>query len=359
MKVLVAEANAAARGGAELYAARLMDVLTRMGHAAGHLDISGHRPPGAPRPALPARPGPSLWAWSRVCRALPPIARDYDAVILAYGEGPGTGRPTLAIRHAPALFSDRPDLIACLGARATPQRRAYHRFCRARTRPDPTLPSLANTRWTAAMMHRDGARARAVLYPPIDAAPPPPGPRDPHHILALGRIVPAKRLPDAVAICDALRALGHPVTLQIMGRGTGRSLHALQRLARTRPWLTLSTDATDAERSAALSRATLGLHCCRGEHFGIAVAEMIGAGILPLVHDSGGVCELVTPPALRWRDPGAAVRAAAGLLSDPARHAHLRQSLQAGAALAAARDFDARAAALLADWLEGAGRHAA
>jgi len=359
MKVLVAEANAAARGGAEHYAARLLTVLSRMGHAAGHLDISGHRPPGAPRQTPLGRPGPSLWTWARVCRALPAIAAGYDAVILAYGEGPATGRPTIAFRHAPALFSDRPDLIACLGARPTAQRRAYHRLCRARVGPDPALPTLANTRWTAAMMRRDGACAHAVLYPPIDAAPPPPGLRDPHHILALGRIVPAKRLPDAVAICDALRALDHPVTLQIMGRGGGRSLRQLRHLARARPWLTLSTNATDADRATALSRATLGLHCCRGEHFGIAVAEMIGAGILPLVHDSGGVCELVTPPALRWTSPGAAVRAADRLLSAPADHPRLRQALQAGPALAAARDFDARATALLGDWLAGAARHAA
>jgi hypothetical protein len=38
----------------------------------------------------------------------------------------------------------------------------------------------------------------------------------------------------------------------------------------------------------------------RGEHFGIAVAEMICAGVLPFVHDSGGVCELVTDPSLKF-----------------------------------------------------------
>lgn len=52
----------------------------------------------------------------------------------------------------------------------------------------------------------------------------------------------------------------------------------------------------------ALAKARIGVHMYRGEHFGIAVAEMICAGVLPIVHDSGGVRELVTDPGLRFSD---------------------------------------------------------
>lgn len=56
---------------------------------------------------------------------------------------------------------------------------------------------------------------RAIPPAPLGVA------RDPHLILSLGRIVPGKRLEEAVAILTALRRQGHPARLAIVGRTGG------------------------------------------------------------------------------------------------------------------------------------------
>ena len=57
-----------------------------------------------------------------------------------------------------------------------------------------------------------------------------------------------------------------------------------------------------------------GIHTMENEHFGIGVAEMVRAGCIPFVHDSGGPVEIVGGRSeLRFRDApeGAAAMAVA------------------------------------------------
>ena len=50
------------------------------------------------------------------------------------------------------------------------------------------------------------------------------------------------------------------------------------------------------------------VHSMKDEDFGIATAEAVIAGLVPVVHDSGGSREIVPDPALRWRTTDEAVR---------------------------------------------------
>lgn len=365
MRVLVAQARAAARGGAEAYAAALIEVLRDDGHAVGHVDIDGHLSPDGPCAALPgAIPGRILWNWAQVCRALPRLATGYDRVILAFGEGPELPVPSLAVRHAPAIFSMDARLLQCLGARPSLHRLAYIRACRQMARitgPNGASLSLANTAWTAHMAQRhDGAQIDGLLYPPVPAACPGPGPRRPFRLLALGRITPNKRLEEAVAILDRLHATGLPAELEICGRVTGRTARQLARRLAQHPHVCLTANADAGQKSRALSEATLGLHMFHGEHFGIAVAEMIGASVVPLVHDAGGVRELVTDPGLRFRTIDDAAAIAQGLLLRPDRRVAAHAALSRGPALARAHRFEAEARAALSGFLaRPASAHAA
>lgn len=358
MKILVAQARAAACGGAENYAAALVAGLTAAGHAVGHIDIDGHTPPGgAPTVRHRAVRHGSLLMWAQVCRRLPAIARDYDRVILAYGEGPQTGVPTLTIRHAPQLFGLSDAALGHLGARGTAARRGYVRLCRAIAGPVVPGPALANSHWTAGQAQAlTGIGVGGVLYPPVARPVPLPDVvRDPFGIVALGRIVPNKRLEDGIAVTAALREQGVPATFTIIGRAQGRWAHRQVAHWSGLPHVRLLTNADDSTKLAALATATYGFHGYRGEHFGIAVAEMIGHGVLPLVYDDGGVRELVPDPNLRFRSREQAVEILVRHFGTPSATAASLTLLQNGVALRAAWGFERAMHAALGDFLDRGG----
>lgn len=329
MKVLVAHADLTARGGAEAYAHALIERLRALGHAVSVLDINGLQSGNrVTRPGLfrlgtaPGLRRLSLWKYALVCRSLPRIARAFDAVVLSYGEGPETGRPTLRILHAPALFSTHPTLLRFLGARGPfAPRQAYAALCRWIARPvssAPRLTTLANSCWTA----RIAARAHkidmpGILYPEIRGASQRAGARDPHAMIAIGRIVPNKRLEEAIALTEALNAQGTPARLTIVGRADTPYAQALIHAHAGHPHVRFCPNASPETLSAALGAARIGLHLYRHEHFGIAIGEMIAAGVLPVVYDGGGARELVPHRDLRFRTQREAVTRVAALMAQP------------------------------------------
>jgi glycosyltransferase involved in cell wall biosynthesis len=359
MKVLIAHADLRANGGAESYALAIKDRLLAAGHTVGLLDITGHTPPDAPYsdPAL-FRLGRmaglrrfTLWKYALVCRILPRIAADYDYTVLSFGEGPEVSCPSLHIRHAPAVFSSHPDLLAVLGARKPTMqlRRLYAWVCRqvagVNSAKTAQVRTVTNTQWTAkqALTHCNIANP-VVLYPKVAPARHAQASvrREPYHMIAIGRIVPNKRLEDAIAVLDQLIAHGLPATLQIIGRADSayatRFLHRCQ----NHPGLILNPNADRATLIQALAQARVGIHPYRSEHFGIAVAEMICAGVVPLVHNSGGVCELVENPELRFSDTADLADKAMRLMQLPVKDCEaLSVRLQSTDALQQALNFDA------------------
>jgi glycosyltransferase involved in cell wall biosynthesis len=360
VKILVAQARARASGGAESYVAALIAVLRNMGHSVATLDIDGLRSGDGThiRPHWFTR-GRTLWNWAQVCRALAGLSAGYDRVILGFGEGPALPVPTMTIRHAPAVFSDDPALLDLLGASPSVIRRNYVRACRRVAglgfAPDRSL-TIANSRWTAETVIRLCSLApKTVLYPKVAATPDRHVARQPLRIVALGRVVPNKRLEEAVALCDSLRRNGHAASLEIVGRiecAYGR--HFAARFV-DHPYIAVRGNADARQRAQSLAEAQIGFHGYRAEHFGIAVAEMILAGVVPVVFDSGGVRELVTVPALRFRDLPQAVAIVTHVINDKTATTNAMAKLQNGAALAQALDFDNRARRVLADFL-GSGR---
>lgn len=365
MRILVAQARAQANGGAEAYAAAITTHLRARGHDVGTVDVDGHVSPEGHHTTLRgARAGRILWNWAQVCRALPKIASAYDRVILAFGEGPNLPVPSMAIRHAPALFSSHPTLLSYLGARPTIARRSYAALCRGWARipaGSASTRTITNTRWTATQANLlDYTPVADILYPPLDLPEKVAEQRRPFRLLALGRIARNKRLEEAVEVLDRLRAVGIPAELDICGRASGRYANRFAARYAHHPHIRLILNADQTEKARALSEATLGLHMFRGEHFGIAVAEMIHAGVVPLVYDDGGVRELVTTPELRFTSANEAARIATRLLTRPDLAEAARLTLQNGDALARARNFPAELDHILSGFVSDEGtRHVA
>ena len=360
MKVLVAHADMRANGGAESYARAVGDRLLAAGHQVGFLDITGHRPPdsAAVDPALfqigriAGLKQLTLWKYALVCRVLPKIAKSYDRAVLSFGEGPSLSCPSLQIRHAPAVFSGHPDLLAVLGVKKSTLalRQVYAWVCRLiagiDSKPASGVRTITNTRWTAnAALIRGIITDSMVLYPKVTLPDitKPQVKREPYHMVSIGRIVPNKKLEEAVEVLDRLRAWGFPATLQIVGRADSAYAKQFLRRYRGHPGLTLNPNADMDTLHQALMRARVGIHLYRSEHFGIAVAEMICAGVLPLVHDSGGVCELVQDHDLRFQAIDDLTVKAADLMQMSQADCDRRAvGLQCSTALQQALDFDAR-----------------
>jgi len=358
MKVLVVHADLRAKGGAEFYADAIISRLKAAGHTVGILDITGHKS-GAGTfhdPALFKFGRASflnrftLWKYALVCRLLPKISEEYKHVVFSFGEGPALSCPALQIRHAPAVFSSHPKLLTVLGVRKSSMRlrQLYAWGCRTVARMQwersENIKNIANTHWTANMAQAHcNIEIPYILYPKVIAG----GinfaafPRNPYHMICIGRIVPNKRLEDAIAVLDNLNERGLPATLQIIGRADSLYANRFIKRYKTHPGLIINPNADKSILSAALKQARLGLHGFRSEHFGIAVAEMICAGVLPLVHNSGGVCELVQNPELRFETTDDLTEKAAKLMQIPQEECEkISDQLKQTNTLQRALDFD-------------------
>ena len=143
----------------------------------------------------------------------------------------------------------------------------------------------------------------SVFYPPTtfefhaaDAR------RDPLLAIYVGRIFPPKKITDIIAVVERARTIsGKDLRLHIAGQ-----LHQspytdlLRSMERERPWLRLVGPVYGKEKETFMLSATYALHAERDEAFGIAIAEYLKAGCIPIVPDEGGPSEIVDDKLLEF-----------------------------------------------------------
>lgn len=191
---------------------------------------------------------------------------------------------------------------------------------------------VANSRWTAAVLEeRFRLHNPPILYPPSalhrgDAAQP----RDPLAFICMGRITPEKEIEAMIGILELVRAAGFPVTLDLAGKfgSDDYSQHILAMAKERHEWIRLVGFLDPRKKAELFATRTYGIHTCRVEAFGIAVAEMAAAGLIPFVSAQGGVAEIVEQPELVFRDVDDAAAKICAQLSKPAGQDALRESLQ-------------------------------
>ena len=89
----------------------------------------------------------------------------------------------------------------------------------------------------------------------------------------------------------------------------------------------LIADASEEERNDLLTSASFFIHSLREEPFGITTVQGIGAGCIPIVHNSGGQREVVPFDELRYENEDA-IPALVRALEKSDRIDELRASLQ-------------------------------
>jgi glycosyltransferase involved in cell wall biosynthesis len=171
--------------------------------------------------------------------------------------------------------------------------------------------------WIADRFYRTYGRRLPVIWPPIRKRVQPQGNTCSHRkgFLFLSRLERYKN--PRVMLNIAQRFPDVPVTIAgaTMGfckEGTEIRCVAARKGLRN---LTVVEDPTDDAISRLFESHSVFVFPARWEHFGIVTAEAIQAGLLPLVHDSGGQREIVPIAALRFKGETDLVEKAAVLLS--------------------------------------------
>lgn len=158
--------------------------------------------------------------------------------------------------------------------------------------------------------------------------------------LSLGRIVPEKKVAEAISVIEKVRERGHRVRLEIWGAAPNKKyLRMLRKLESRGDWLRIVPDAGRREYVEALSRARFVLHL-HEESYGIVVAEALRAGAIPFVPDRGGQLEIVGDCApVLFRDTSDAVEKVDSLLRDEAQLEKTRRYLASRISSAGAEPF--------------------
>jgi len=244
------------------------------------------------------------------------------------------GRPGLQYVHYPWAYFPRPEIEMQWFHRIPGVLAAYRGMCQliagGSLQGRGLNLSLANSAFVAGKIKRVYGANTEILYPPVPGSfPDVPWQERRSAAVAIGRMHPVKRWEMAVEIVELARSRGGDIGLTLINQPDridyGRRIAGL---AAGRPWFRLLTGITREQLAAEVAHHRYGIHTMEDEHFGIAVAEMVRAGCIPLVHDSGGPVEIVGGHReLRFRTAEEGAAALQAVMEDGGLQDRLRTAL--------------------------------
>jgi glycosyltransferase involved in cell wall biosynthesis len=317
-----------------------------------------------------AIPGPLLargdalraFRLARYCRA---HAAEYDLLISAYNIL-DFGRAGLQyisdfsfsdpVRRA--LLQDQ-DIRKSAPRPAGPGRRAYLALARGlagqRKNGWKRNLTLANSQWTRGILADVFGVEAETVYPPVaGVGGSRPWPEREDGFVSVGRIVPEKNIPAMLEILDGVRektgALHYHVLGQVPDGSYGRAV--LEDFRARADWAALEGPVFGKAKDDRLAGHKFGLAGCRHEAFGIAVAEMVRAGMIVWVPEGGGQVEIVDHPELIYKDAADAAAKIERVMRSPERQAALLSHLARRSAIFSAKKFMDEMRAAAARFLE-------
>ena len=191
-----------------------------------------------------------------------------------------------------------------------------------------------------------------IFYPPTTYEPEVSAevpPREPIRVICLGRISPQKRVTDIIDIVERARAIsGKDIKLTVAGPcGNGEYATRVKKSAAAREWITLVDGVFGKAKDDLLRSGSFAVHARRDEEFGIAVTEYLKAGLIPVVPNEGGSCEVVDKPELSYSTNDDAAAKLARLVSDSAFAEAMRSHCQSRAASFSRSEYEKREADIL------------
>jgi glycosyltransferase involved in cell wall biosynthesis len=323
-------------GGGERYFLGVLEEALRVPDAAVTLL--------SPEPADPAgwrRLGihvePGAFRWSRATDAdVTAASKELDLLVVMVNDVPplSHARRSVAMIQFPhrSHTGARGRLLRALRlSRAPGALASYHLF-------------LCNSEFTHAHIRARLGVDAAVVPPPVDPAPAPPAGREPL-ILSVGRFFSDWHSKNQHVLVEGFEALDAPGwSLVLAGAGDDRAyVERVRRAAEGLP-VELRLDVSRDELLDLHTRASLFWHAAgygqdaqrhpeRLEHFGIATAEAMAHGLVPLVFPAGGSAELVDDGRTGrwWRTPAELAERTRALIRDQPERERLATAARAEA----------------------------
>jgi glycosyltransferase involved in cell wall biosynthesis len=300
----------------------------------------------APWPLRPLRrfdPDPwSIQPTSYLLRMCKKIGDDYDVIASADDES-DFGRPGLQYVHYPHMARHYARYVEHGDGRPAPD---ILRLLRGQVRPWMLVAdfsfermksnlTVVNSDWTGRQFKDVYGIDPVTIYPPVpgDFGEIPWDDRE-NGIICLGRPNPRKRFELAVDVLNRLREVAPDLHLHIVTnkgqlpveRAYYSQIRALVRANSSR--VQLHEDLPREELAQLISRQRYGFHAQIDEHFGIAPAELVRAGCITFVHDSGGQVEIVGKDSrLVWSTAEEAADKIRGVVNDRRQQADLQEYL--------------------------------
>ena len=156
--------------------------------------------------------------------------------------------------------------------------------------------TLTNSKWTAEKIKEAYNIESTVIYPPVkDDFPEVPWEEKENTFICAGRIDPGKNIERNIEIIKKAREVYPEIKLYIAGiPGKKAYYNKIKKLVESNPdWVVLKGNLSKEELHSLMTRCRYGIHGMDEEHFGIVVAEMLKAGVIPFVPNGGGQVEIV------------------------------------------------------------------
>ncbi|MGQ0734284.1 MAG: glycosyltransferase family 4 protein [Acidobacteriota bacterium] len=228
------------------------------------------------------------------------VSEGFDVIAGVHNEA-DYGRRGIQYVHYPTYLRPRPKVDLRWYHASSPLLESYYRFTDRvadfsveRMKANVTL---ANSAWTAARLRASLSIDATVVYPPVVATSGASWDDRADAFLAVGRLSPEKDYERLMQILARVRRHTPHITLTIVGTTDRHSRAYYRRLravaASLGSWITFRTQVTRTELSALMATHRYGIHGMREEHFGLAPAEMVRAGMIVWVPNGGGQVEIV------------------------------------------------------------------
>jgi len=167
-------------------------------------------------------------------------------------------------------------------------------------------------------------------------------------VVTTGRIVPEKRMHLLADIARQLPAIKFLIIGSVANLDDPYYLSLLERKPDN---LSIILSPLRKVREI-LSKAKVYVHCAEGEHFGITIVEAMASGCVPVVHDSGGPKEIVTPEVgFHWRYPNEATQQISMIVKDSTLRSRLSRSASERAELFSTSAFESSLMRYLTNYL--------
>jgi len=253
-------------------------------------------PPGRTLPSIYSRF--AVWLFRDVAGMRTVKRREYDLVIVT---------KQLAVPvFADIVYMHFPDFVSGFEYIYYPHRYLHNVLMRIYTQPSHILSNalislfkrieyrplvLTNSKFSAGVIRQFlGVRA-LVLYPPVDVERYLPLSRIKERkriVLTISRIEPVKGLDIIPEIAKHVKSGKFIIVGSINSLGYYRLLASKIKAYGLEDSVKIIPNASEKLKAELMSKAMVYLHPMRYEHFGIAVVEAMAAGLIPVVHKSGG-----------------------------------------------------------------------